>query len=37
MAMLIAIWAAAALTDRLADGHPPGALDQPVPGTAAAR
>jgi uncharacterized membrane protein YedE/YeeE len=30
---LCAMWAAAALTDRLVDGRPSGALDQPVPGS----
>lgn len=31
---LCAMWAAAAVTDRIADQHPRGLLDQPVPGTA---
>jgi uncharacterized membrane protein YedE/YeeE len=31
---LTAMWAAAAATDRLVDGRPSGALDQPVPGAA---
>lgn len=30
---LFAMWAAASLTDRLVDGRPMGALDQPVPGS----
>jgi uncharacterized membrane protein YedE/YeeE len=30
---LCAMWAAAAATDRLVDGRPSGALDQPVPGS----
>lgn len=30
---LCAMWAAASLTDRLVDGRPTGALDQPVPGS----
>jgi len=30
---LCAMWAGAALTDRLVDGRPSGALDQPVPGS----
>lgn len=34
---LTAMWAAAALTDRLVDGHPRGALDQPMPGAEATR
>ncbi|MDF3822292.1 YeeE/YedE family protein [Leptospira sp. 96542] len=34
---LTAIWAAAALTDRLVDGPPPGVLDQPMPGAGVAR
>jgi uncharacterized membrane protein YedE/YeeE len=33
---LTAMWAAAAVTDRLLDGRPSGALDQPVPGAAGA-
>ena len=32
---LVAMWGAAALTDRLLDQRPVGAADQPVPGTAA--
>jgi uncharacterized protein len=31
---LTSMWVAAALTDRLLDGRPSGALDQPVPGSA---
>ena len=31
---LCAMWAAAAVTDRIVDQHPRGLLDQPVPGTA---
>lgn len=34
---LTSIWVAAALTDRLVDGHPPGALDQAMPGAGVAR
>jgi uncharacterized membrane protein YedE/YeeE len=30
---LCAMWGAAAVTDRLVDGRPSGALDQPVPGS----
>lgn len=33
---LLAMWASAALTDRLMDQHPVGALDHPVPGAASA-
>ena len=32
---LVAMWGGAALTDRLVDQRPSGALDQPVPGAAA--